>query len=136
MEISHRYDDIINLPHHVSEKHPQMPMLARAAQFSPFAALTGYDAAIGETARLTDQKRELTEEQKQVVSRALYEVQKRSKMDPLVTVTFFQPDDRKSGGAYRTVTGHVKKVDAYLGRLLLTDGTGIPFDDILSLEYP
>ena len=67
MEISHRYDDMIDLPHHVSEKHPQMPMLDRAAQFSPFAALTGYDAAIVETARQTDQKRELTEEQKQVI---------------------------------------------------------------------
>ncbi len=134
MEISHRYDDIIDLPHHVSEKHPQMPMLDRAAQFSPFAALTGYDAAIVETARLTDQKRELTEEQKQVISKGLHELQKRIKSDPLVTVTFFQPDERKSGGAYRTVTGNAKKVDAYLDMLLLTDGTAIPFDSILSLE--
>lgn len=134
MEISHRYDDIIDLPHHVSEKHPQMPMLDRAAQFSPFAALTGYDAAIVETARLTDQKRELTEEQKQVISKGLHELQKRIKNDPLVTVTFFKPDDRKSGGAYRTVTGNAKKVDAYLDMLLLTDGTAIPFDSILSLE--
>jgi hypothetical protein len=134
MEISHRYDDMIDLPHHVSEKHPQMPMLDRAAQFSPFAALTGYDAAIVETARLTDQKRELTEEQKQVISKGLHELQKRIKNDPLVTVTFFKPDDRKSGGAYRTVTGNAKKVDAYLDMLLLTDGTAIPFDSILSLE--
>ena len=74
MEISHRYDDIIKLPHHVSEKHPQMPMLDRAAQFSPFAALTGYDAAIVETARLTDQKRELTEEQKQIISKGLHDL--------------------------------------------------------------
>ena len=134
MEISHRYDDIIDLPHHVSEKHPQMPMLDRAAQFSPFAALTGYDAAIVETARLTDQKRELTEEQKQVISKALHERQKRIRTDPVITVTFFQPDDRKSGGTYRTVTGNAKKVDEYLGMLLLTDGTAIPFDSILSME--
>ena len=134
MEISHRYDDIIDLPHHVSEMHPQMPMLDRAAQFSPFAALTGYDAAIVETARLTDQKRELTEEQKQVISKCLHDLQKRIKIDPVVTVTFFQPDDRKSGGAYRTVTGNAKKVDEYLGMLLLTDGTAIPFDSILSME--
>ncbi|MER2151714.1 MAG: hypothetical protein ABS900_08875 [Candidatus Limivicinus sp.] len=134
MEICHRYDDIIDLPHHVSEKHPQMPMLDRAAQFSPFAALTGYDAAIVETARLTDQKRELTEEQKQEISEGLHELQKRLKNDPLVTVTFFQPDDRKSGGVYRTVTGNAKKVDEYLGMLLLTDGTAIPFDSILSME--
>lgn len=134
MEISHRYDDMIDLPHHVSEKHPQMPMLDRAAQFSPFAALTGYDAAIVETARLTDQKRELTEEQKQEISEGLHELQKRLKNDSVVTVTFFQPDDRKSGGVYRTVTGNAKKVDEYLGMLLLTDGTAIPFDSILSME--
>ena len=134
MKLCHRYDDIIDLPHHVSERHPRMPMLDRAAQFSPFAALTGYDAAIIETARLTDQKRELTEEQKQVISKGLRELRERIKHDPAVTVTFFQRDGRKSGGAYRTVTGEAKKVDAYLGVLLLTDGTAIPFDSILSLE--
>ena len=134
MELCHKYDDIIDLPHHVSERHPRMPMLDRAAQFSPFAALTGYDAAIIETARLTDQKRELTEEQKQEISKGLRELRERIKNDPAVTVTFFQPDGRKSGGAYRTVTGEAKKVDAYLGVLLLTDGTVIPFDSILSLE--
>ena len=134
MEISHRYDDIIDLPHHVSEKHPQMPMADRAAQFSPFAALTGYDAAIVETARLTDQKRELTEEQKQEISKGLRALQERIRTDPVVTVTFFQPDERKAGGAYRTVTGRAKKVDEYLGMLLLTDGTAIPFDSILSME--
>ena len=134
MEISHKYDDIINLPHHVSEKHPQMPMIDRAAQFSPFAALTGYDAAIVETARLTDRKRELSEDQKQVISKALYNLQRRIKTSPVVTVTFFQPDERKSGGAYRTVTGTAKKVDEYLGVLELTGGTVIPFDDIWSLE--
>ena len=134
MEISHKYDDIINMPHHVSEKHSQMPMIDRAAQFSPFAALTGYDAAIVETARLTDQKRELSEDQKQVISKALHDLQRRIKTDPVVTVTFFQPDDRKSGGAYKTVTGTAKKVDEYLGVLELTGGTVIPFDDIWSLE--
>ena len=134
MEISHRYDDIIDLPHHVSEKHPQMPMADRAAQFSPFAALTGYDAAIVETARLTDQKRELTEEQKQEISKGLRALQECIKSDPVVTVTFFQPDERKAGGTYRTVTGRAKKVDEYLGMLLLTDGTAIPFDSILSME--
>lgn len=134
MEISHKYDDIIGLPHHVSEKHPQMPMIDRAAQFSPFAALTGYDAAIVETARLTDQKRELLEDQKQVISKALHDLQRRIKTDPVVTVTFFQPDERKSGGAYKTVTGTAKKVDEYLGVLELTGGTVIPFDDIWSLE--
>ena len=133
MEISHQYDDIIDLPHHVSERHPQMPMIDRAAQFSPFAALTGYDAAIVETARLTDEKRELSEEQKQEINRQLNALQARIKTDPTVTVVYFEADDRKAGGAYRTVTGSAKKVDDYLGVLELTDGTTIPFDDILSL---
>ncbi len=134
MELSHEYDDIIGLPHHVSEKHPQMPLADRAAQFSPFAALTGYDAAIVETARLTEQKRELTEEQKLVISTGLRELQRRMKNDPVVTVTFFQPDERKAGGAYRTVTGTAGKVDEYLGVLEFTDGTRIPFDSMFSLE--
>ena len=133
MEISHQYDDIIDLPHHVSERHPQMPMIDRAAQFSPFAALTGYDAAIVETARLTDVKRELSEEQKQEINRQLNALQARIKTDPTVTAVYFEADGRKAGGAYRTVTGSAKKVDAYLGVLELTDGTSIPFDDILSL---
>ena len=93
-----RYADIIDLEHHVSAKRPRMDRLSRAAQFSPFAALTGYDAAIVETARLTDQKRELSEDQKQVISKALHDLQRRIKTDPGVTVTFFQPDERKSGG--------------------------------------
>lgn len=134
MEISHDYDDIINMPHHVSNHHPQMPMLDRAAQFSPFAALTGYDAAIVETARLTDNKRELTEEQKSIISKQLFELQTRLKTDSTVTVTFFEPDSRKAGGAYKTITGTAKKVDEYHGVLELSNGVAIPFDDIMSIE--
>ena len=136
MEISHRYDDIIDLPHHVSKSHPQMPLRDRAAQFSPFAALTGYDAAIAETARLTEEKRELSEEQKQIISKQLHDLQRRIKANPgqVVTVVFFQPDERKAGGAYKTVTGIVKKVDEYAGVLTLKDGTVIPFGNIFSME--
>ena len=134
MEISHQYDDIIHLPHHVSEKYPQMPMIDRAAQFSPFAALTGYDAAIDETARPTDQKRELSEDEKQIISSALHALKRRIKTDPAVTVTYFRPDERKAGGTYKTVTGSAKKVDEYHSVLLLTNGTVIPFDSIMSLE--
>lgn len=133
MEISHEYDDIINLPHHVSADRPHMPMLDRAAQFSPFAALTGYDAAIVETARLTDTKRDLSEDQKEVISKQLYELQSRLKTDPTVTVTYFVPDSRKAGGAYRSVTGTAKKVDEYLGVLEMSSGLIIPFDDILGI---
>ena len=134
MEISHRYDDIIKLPHHVSEKHPQLPMIDRAAQFSPFAALTGYDAAIAETARLTEQKRELSEEQKQAIDEALHDLRKRIPSDSVVTVTFFQPDERKTGGEYKNITGSVKKIDEYLGVLELADGTKIPFEEIYLLR--
>ena len=136
MEISHRYDDIIDLPHHVSEKHPRMPMNDRAAQFSPFAALTGYDAAIVETARPTERKRELSEEQKQVVDKALRDLRERIRSGPRVTVTFFRPDERKSGGAYETLTGSAKKVDELSGVLELSDGTAIPFDSIIRLDPP
>lgn len=134
MEISHKYDDIINLPHHVSADRPHMPMIDRAAQFSPFAALTGYDAAIAETARLTDTRRELSEEQKEVISKQLLELQSPLKTDPTVTVTSFVPDSRKAGGAYRSVTGTAKKVDAYLSVLEMSNGITIPFDDILSVS--
>ena len=134
MEISHQYDDIIDLPHPVSENHPQMPMIDRAAQFSPFAALTGYDAAIVETARLTDQKRELSEDQKQAIGRQLHELQKKIRTHPAVTVVFFEPDRRKSGGSYKTVTGTADKVDEYTGFLHLSNGITIPFENILSME--
>ncbi len=134
MEISHEYDDIINLPHHVSADRPHMPMIDRAAQFSPFAALTGYDAAIVETARLTDTKRELSEEQKEVIGKQLHSLQSRLKTEPVITVTYFVPDSRKAGGAYRTITGTAKKVDEYSGVLEMSNGLNIPFDDILSLE--
>ena len=134
MENSHLYDDIIDLPHHVSTRHPPMPMADRAAQFSPFAALTGYDAAIAETARLTDSKRELSEDEQHELGRRLQELQGRLKTRPTVTLTFFEPDARKAGGSYRTVTGAAKKLDALAGTLELADGTLVPFEDILSLE--
>ena len=134
MKISHEYDDIIDLPHHVSEKHPQMPLADRAAQFSPFAALTGYDAAIVETARPTDARRELSEEQKQIINRKLHDLQEHIQSAPCVTVVFFQPDVRKAGGTYRTVSGCVKKVNDYLAVVEMADGLSIPFQDILSLD--
>ena len=134
MEISHEYDDIIHLPHHVSADRPHMPLADRAAQFAPFAALTGYEAAIRETARLTDEKRELSEEQKAMISEGLRQLQARLKTAPGVTVVYFEPDSSKDGGAYRTLTGEARKVDDYLGVLEMSDGVRIPFDDILSLE--
>lgn len=128
------YDDIIHLPHHVSSKHPQMPVYDRAAQFAPFAALTGHDAAIQETARLTDERAELDENEKAQLDERLRMVHETLADQPNVTVTYFQPDGRKSGGTYVTVTGNVKKIDMYDHALIMTDGLRIPLDEIFGIE--
>lgn len=109
-------------------------MLDRAAQFSPFAALTGYDAAIKETGRLTGQRIELTEECRAVLDRKQQVLLENLTEHPEVSVTYFVPDERKSGGTYVTVAGRVKKVDEYQRLLLLTDGTRIPLTEVLELE--
>lgn len=128
------YDDIIHLPHPVSTKHPQMSMAGRAAQFTPFAALTGYDAAIKETARLTDERVELDEEAKLRLDNKLRMVQEMLIEQPELLVTYFQADNRKSGGCYLTVRGSVKKIDVYEQILVLTEGLQIPIRDIYELE--
>ena len=109
--MSDEYRDIINLPHHVSSKRPQMSMLDRAAQFSPFAALTGYDDAIHETARLTNDKVNLSEEEKETLDRKQQILLERLGEHPALTVTYFIPDAKKSGGAYVTKSGSLKKID-------------------------
>ena len=126
---NHKYDSILYLPHHVSATRAPMPMSDRAAQFSPFAALTGFDAAIAETGRLTQEKIELDEEQLCLLNRKLQLLMD----DPAereVTLTFFRPDSRKDGGAYVTVTGFLKKVDSYERIIVMTDGTKIPMEDV------
>ena len=133
-ENNHQYDDIIDLPHHVSATRPRMSMIDRASQFSPFAALTGYDAAIKETGRLTDERIELSEESRIVLDRKQQLLLDNLADRPEVSVTYFVPDERKSGGAYVTVTGQVKKVDEFERLLILTDGTKIPLDEILDME--
>lgn len=125
------YDDIINLPHPTSPRHPRMPMIDRAAQFTPFQALTGYGAAIQETARITGEKAELTEEEKAVLDEKLRFL---ADTGNEAAFTYFQPDGRKSGGAYVTALGAVKKLDPLEGRLTLTDGTTILIEDILEIE--
>lgn len=128
------YDDIIHLPHPVSTKHPQMSVTDRAAQFSPFAALTGYDAAIKETARLTEDRVELDEEAKLRLDDKLRMVQEMLIEQPELLVTYFRADNRKSGGCYITVRGSVKKIDVYEQVLVLTEGLQIPIRDIYELE--
>lgn len=133
-EDPHRYDDILDLPHHVSQTHPHMPLSERAAQFSPFAALTGYDAAIRETARLTDEKAELDEGTKAVLNEKLQLLQEHLKARPVAAITYFKPDERKAGGAYVTVSGSIKKIDTYEGMIVLADGTKVPVNDIIEME--
>lgn len=128
------YDDIIDLLHPTSERHPRMPMANRAAQFSPFAALTGYEDTVKETARLTDRKAELTEEEKSVLDARLRLLEGRAGGGEGVSLTYFQPDSRKQGGTYRTVTGAVKKWDGYTREVVLTDGRRIPVEDILEIR--
>ena len=128
------YEDIINLPHHVSKTRPQMPMSDRAAQFAPFAALTGYDAAIKETGRLTDDKIELDEEALTALDMQYQLLMDALDAAPEVTITNIQPDERKAGGKYLTATGAVKKVDDYERLITMQDGAKIPMDDVLSID--
>ena len=134
MRMNNRYDEIMGLPHHVSKTRPQMPMSDRAAQFAPFAALTGYDSAIKETGRLTDERIELDEEALTALDRKYQLLMEALDDAPEVTIIYFQPDERKAGGQYVSATGTVKKVDTFGRRILLQDGTRIPMDDVLSID--
>ena len=125
------YDDIINLPHHVSATRPQMSMMDRAAQFSPFAALTGYDAAIKETGRLTNEKIEMDEEALSILNMKFQILARSLDDEPEVTFTYFKPDERKTGGAYLTASGVVKKIDDFERMIVMRNGTKIPMDDVL-----
>lgn len=125
------YDDIIDLPRPKS-KHEPMPMSDRAAQFSPFAALTGYGDAIDETARLTDARIELSEEERAELD---YKQQYLATLDsPTVTVTYFVPDERKSGGAYVTHTGVLKRVDEVERMVVFKDGLRVPLDEVMDIK--
>lgn len=134
MNDAHKYDDMIHLPHHVSTSHPQMSPLDRAAQFSPFAALTGYDAAIKETERLTEKWSELDESRKEMLDERLQMIRENFKGKPEIIFTYFQPDEKKSGGAYLTVTGKVKKINEYGHQIIMEDGTVLPIENLFSIE--
>lgn len=134
-----RYDDIIHLPHHVSNVHPPMAISVRAAQFLPFAALSGFEGAIRETGRLTEQRVELEEDARALLDEKLMEIQadlaRHPKGAQQVKITFFVPDERKEGGTYITVTGGLKRVDTDAGTLVMQDGRRIAAEDILDISF-
>ena len=129
-----KYDEIMGLPHHVSKTRPQMPMSDRATQFAPFAALTGYDSAIKETGRLTDERIELDVEALSALDMKYQLLMEALDEAPEVTITYFQPDERKAGGKYVSAVGAVKKIDDFERRITMRDGTRIPTDDVLSID--
>ena len=134
MQNNHRYDDIIGLPRHVSKLHPPMPVADRAAQFMPFAALTGFGDAIEETGRLTDDRMELDEDVIEELDGKLQYLREHVKEHPEISVTYFQPDARKAGGAYATAAGRIRKVDFYERMLVMEDGTEVPMKAVVGME--
>lgn len=128
------YDDIMDLPHHVSKTRQKMSMIDRAAQFSPFAALTGYEASIQETQRLTDSCVDLDVDGMAMLDEKVQRIAEMQDQRPEITVTFFVPDERKRGGAYRSHTGRVKKIDGYEKAIVFEDGTIICLDRIYDID--
>ena len=129
-----KYKDIINLPHKQSSKRPHMSLLDRAAQFAPFAALVGYDDAIKETGRLTDERIEMSEEKLATLNARYQILVDHLGEEPEVAITYFVPDIYKTGGSYITTTGVVKKLDTYERLITMVDGARILMDDVLTLE--
>lgn len=134
--MSGKYQDIIHLPHHVSPTRPRMSAHDRAAQFSPFAALTGYEDLLHESARLTEERPELDELQQEAIRQALnrFQAELEDGAFPEVLLHLFRPDERKAGGRYEDVYGRLKKINAIEQLLVLTDGTVLPFSDVLGIE--
>lgn len=128
------YEDIVNLPPHISKKHPQPSMMDRAARFAPFAAITGYEEMVLEEARVTEERVDLDEGALSLLNEKLNMIQEFLDEEPEVTITYFEPDKKKSGGAYITITGTVKRIDEYEHLVILTDGKKIRIEDIYALE--
>lgn len=127
------YDDIIHLPHPVSKKHPQMSLIDRAAQFSPFAALTGHEEAICETARVVEKQIILDEDEKAVLDERLQVIKAHLSEHPKVTITYFKPDSLKQGGTYETICDKVKKIDEYENKLVFVNGMEIRFEHLIQI---
>ena len=128
-----KYDDIINMPHHISKKHPRRSLENRSAQFAPFAALTGYEDEVEETARITDKRIEITDEIKSTINMRLQIIQEKINTKPKVTIKYFIPDNKKEGGSYKTVTSNVLKIDQYKKLVVLKDNTKIFISDIINI---
>ena len=126
---------MIDMPHHVSSKRAHMPVHDRAAQFAPFAALTGYDRTIDERGRLTDRRIELDETEKAVINEQLQMALAVIEAHPKIRVTYFVPDEQKEGGSYRTIYDSVIKVNEMKKMLIMEDGTRVPIDDMIEFEY-
>jgi len=129
-----KYEDIINLPHHVSKTRKPMSLYNRAAQFAPFAALTGYDDAIKETSRITEQRIELSEELKNMLNQKIKLISENIKLQPKVSITYFVPDNKKSGGVYKTISGNVRRIDEIEKYLLFTNKLKVYFYDIIFIN--
>ena len=133
--MAENYEDIINLPHHISKKHRPMPREARAAQFAPFAALTGYESDVNEAARYTGKRRELGEYETERLNRRINEIRDGIHGNTEVIITYFKPDEKKAGGEYLNIGGRVKKIDDYGRTLTLASGAAIPLDDISEIVF-
>ena len=133
-EVNHDYDDIINLPHYEPKHHPRMSMWNRAAQFAPFAALTGYDAAIQESGRLTDDWVGLSESGNEEMNRKMELIVSMLPEHPSLTIEYFVPDEHKDGGSYQSYTGNVKRIDEYEKCIEFTDGKKVPLDAIREIK--
>ncbi len=129
-----KYDDIIDFPVPTSKNHPRMPVIQRAAQFSSFAALRGYDDAVAETGRLTDERLELEEDDLARLDEKLFVITDNIRLQPYIEIVYFCPDKRKSGGSYQNYSGNVKQIDEYSRKFLFADGTTINIDDIIDIH--
>lgn len=134
--MTRRYDDIITLPRRRSPRHAPMPRIGRAAQFAPFAALSGYDADVEETARLTQHEREMDEESLMLMNEQLHALLEVIRDQPEITITYFEPDARKAGGAYLNVTGRIRRIDEANRQIILADRVVIAMDSICKIDCP
>ena len=134
MQYDQSYDDIINHPHFKSKKHPPMSLYARSAQFAPFAALTGYEDAVRETARETTERIDIDEEVKTILDSKIQLLSEKIKEKPEIVFTYFVPDLTKEGGAYISVSGIIKKIDMYEQKIILFDTTEIPINEIIDIS--